>query len=86
MSKAFEMISESLNEIIEDLEKNDGKNLKRKVMTEGNILPLTAEQIAELDALKYREVDLSDIPEITHEEFERMKANRLRRKKLQIAS
>ena len=86
MSKAFEMISESLNEIIEDLEKNDGKNLKRKVMTEGNILPLTAEQIAELDALKYREVDLSDIPEITHEEFERMKANRLRRKKLKIAS
>ena len=34
MSKAFEMISDSLNEIIEDLEKNDGKNLKREVMTE----------------------------------------------------
>ena len=50
------------------------------------IPPLTPEQIAELDALKYREVDLSDIPEITHEEFERMKANRLRRKKLKIAS
>lgn len=27
MSKAYEMISESLTEIIEDLEKNDGKNL-----------------------------------------------------------
>jgi|GEM_PF-1798153 len=33
MSKAFEMISESLNEIIEDLEKNDGKNLNREVLT-----------------------------------------------------
>ena len=30
MSKAYEMISESLNEIIEDLEKNDGKNLRTK--------------------------------------------------------
>lgn len=34
MSKAFEMISESLNEIIDDLEKNDGKNLKREILTE----------------------------------------------------
>ena len=42
MSKAFEMISESLNEIIEDLEKHDGKNLKRKVMTEEKISPLAA--------------------------------------------
>ena len=33
MSKAFEMISDSLSEIIEDLEKNDGKNLKREVLT-----------------------------------------------------
>lgn len=33
MSKAFEMISDSLKEIIEDLEKNDGKNLKREVLT-----------------------------------------------------
>ncbi len=33
MSKAFEMISESLNEIIEDLEKNDGKNLNREIVT-----------------------------------------------------
>ena len=31
MSKAYEMISESLNEIIKDLEENDGKNLKREV-------------------------------------------------------
>ena len=50
------------------------------------IPPLTAEQIAELDALKYREIDYSDIPPTTKEELERMKANRLRRKKLQIAS
>ena len=32
MSKAYEMISESLNELIYDLEVNDGKNLKREVM------------------------------------------------------
>ena len=51
--------------------------------------PLTEEQIKRLDALKDREIDLSDIPEITHEEFERMKENRLRRlkkKNLQLAS
>lgn len=30
MSKAYEMIAESLNEIITDLEENDGKNLKRE--------------------------------------------------------
>lgn len=34
MSKAYELISESLNEIIEDLEKNCGKNLIRKTLTE----------------------------------------------------
>ena len=33
MSKAYEMISESLNEIIEDLEKNGGTNLKREILT-----------------------------------------------------
>ncbi len=33
MSKAYDMISESLNEIISDLEKNDGKNLKREVIS-----------------------------------------------------
>ena len=30
MSKAYDLIAESLNEIITDLEKNDGKNLKRE--------------------------------------------------------
>lgn len=33
MSKAYDMISESLNEIIKDLEENDGKNLKREVIS-----------------------------------------------------
>ena len=33
MSKAYEMISESLNELIKDLEENDGKNLKREVVS-----------------------------------------------------
>ena len=33
MSKAFEMISESLNEIIEDLEKNNGKNLNSETLS-----------------------------------------------------
>ena len=53
------------------------------------IPPLTAEQIAEIRANAPKsdsEIDLSDIPEITHEEFMRMKANRLRRKNLKLAS
>ena len=33
MSKAYEMISESLNELIKDLEENDGKNLKRETVS-----------------------------------------------------
>ena len=33
MSTAYEMISESLNEIIKDLEENDGKNLKRETLS-----------------------------------------------------
>jgi hypothetical protein len=32
MSKAYEMISDSLEEIIKDLEENNGKNLKRKTL------------------------------------------------------
>ena len=49
------------------------------------IPPLTDEQIKRLDALEkmsYDEIDLSDIPETTEEEFARMKENRLRRKNL----
>ena len=36
MSRAYEMISESLNEIIEDFEKNDGKNLKCDIVENEN--------------------------------------------------
>ena len=53
------------------------------------IPPLSAEEIAEIRANAPKsdsEIDLSDIPEITHEEFVRMKENRLLRKNLKIAS
>ena len=52
------------------------------------IPPLTEEQIAEikeLSKMSYDEIDFSDIPPTTKEEFARMKANRLRRKKMQAA-
>ena len=51
-----------------------------------NIPPLTAEQIAELDALKNRKIDLSDIPEITHEEFVRAIERKRKKQKLNVAS
>ena len=51
------------------------------------IPPLTPEQIAELEALEGREIDFSDIPEITHEEWvTRFKPTRLRKKNLKVAS
>ena len=53
------------------------------------IPPLTPEQIAELDALAKmtdEEIDLSDIPEITDEEWKNFKPTRLRRKNLKVAS
>ena len=50
------------------------------------IPPLTPEQIAELDALSKMtddEIDYSDIPKITHEEWvTRFKPTRLRKKNL----
>ena len=50
------------------------------------IPPLTAEQIAELEALEGREIDYSDIPKITHEEWvTRFKPTRLRKKNLKVA-
>ena len=55
------------------------------------IPPLSAEEIAEIRANAPKsddEIDLSDIPEITHEEFERAiarKRAKLRRKNLKIA-
>ena len=51
--------------------------------------PYTEEELAcleELKKMRYEEIDLSDIPEITKEEFARMKANRLRKKNVKIAS
>ena len=43
-------------------------------------------RIKNMRQLPDEEIDLSDIPEITHEEFKRMKENRRRRKNLQQAS
>ena len=50
-----------------------------------NIPPLTEEEIAELKALDGREIDLSDIPEITDEEWKKFKPARLRKKNLTAA-
>ena len=47
--------------------------------------PYSAEELECLEALKkmsYDEIDFSDIPPTTKEEWARMKANRLRRKNL----
>ena len=33
MSKAYDLITESLNEIITDLEEKEGKNLKREIVS-----------------------------------------------------
>ena len=50
------------------------------------IPPLTEEELAEIEALKNMsddEIDFSDIPKITHEEWRtRFKPTRLRRKNL----
>ena len=58
--------------------------------TTKEIPPLTAEQIAELEALAKMtddEIDFSDIPKITHEEWvTRFKPTRLRKKNLKLAS
>ena len=43
------------------------------------------DEIKNMRQLSDKEIDLSDIPEITKEEFARMKANRLRRKNLKVA-
>lgn len=39
MSKAYDMIRESLNEIISDLEETGGKNLKREVVSAEKTTP-----------------------------------------------
>ena len=43
-------------------------------------------RIKNMRQLSDEEIDYSDIPPSTKEELERMKANRIRRKKLQVAS
>ena len=54
-----------------------------------NIPPLTAEQLAEIEALSKMsdaDIDFSDIPEITEEEWRtKFKPARLRKQKLQNA-
>lgn len=45
--------------------------------------PLTDDQLKELEELDKREIDFSDIPEITGEEWKKFKPARLRRKNLQ---
>ena len=53
------------------------------------IPPFSAEELECLERLSKMtdaDIDYSDIPPTTKEELERMKANRLRRKKMQIAS
>ena len=55
------------------------------IITE-KIPPLTAEEIAELDALDDREIDLSDIPEITDEQWKNFEPANIGEKNLKIAS
>ena len=47
--------------------------------------PLTEEQIKRLEALEEREIDFSDIPEITEEEAKKFKPARFRKQNLKIA-
>ena len=54
-----------------------------------NGVPLTEkdlECLAELEKMSYDEIDFSDIPETTDEEWERVKLRKLRKKNLKIAS
>lgn len=54
-----------------------------------NGVEITKEQydrIRDMRQMSDEEIDYSDIPPLTDEELARMKANRLRRKKLQAAS
>ena len=60
MSKAFEMISESLNEIIEDFEKNDGKNLHREVLTKEKLNYSVRQKKIISDVINYSEEKFSE--------------------------
>lgn len=59
--------------------------MDNSIITE-KIPPLTAEEIAELDALDDREIDLSDIPEITDEQWKNFEPANIGEKNLKIAS
>ena len=51
--------------------------------------PFTEEELeclAALEKMSYDEIDLSDIPETTPEEWERVRQRRLRKKNLKLAS
>ena len=52
-------------------------------------MPFSKEELeclAELEKMTDDDIDYSDIPPLTDEELARMKANRLRRKNLKVAS
>lgn len=59
-------------------------------LSDKKIPPLTKEQIwrlYQLSKMPYEEIDLSDIPEITHEEWvTRFKPSGLRKKNVTVAS
>ena len=51
--------------------------------------PFTEEELeclAALEKMSYDDIDLSDIPETTPEEWERVRQRRLRKKNLKLAS
>lgn len=56
------------------------------IFKNNNIPPLTEEEIAELDALDEREIDLSDIPEITDEQWKNFVPANPVEKNLKVAS
>ena len=61
------------------------QNIMDNLTITEKIPPLTAEEIAELDALDDREIDLSDIPEITDEQWKNFEPANVIEKNLKIA-
>ena len=50
MSKAYEMIMESLTEIVTDIENNDGQNLKREKISVEVVEPTLNKQVKKSEA------------------------------------
>ena len=50
MSKAYEMIMESLTEIVTDIENNDGQNLKREKISVEVVEPKLNKQVKKSEA------------------------------------